>query len=111
MTDSGALHYLPASVALEQFRRRELSPVELTQAVVARAEQVDGRVNALCHRFFDQAIEQAPEAERRCATWARRSSRWISTCPRPTSGGRRRSISTSASARGCAARRRSTAIS
>lgn len=64
MTD---LHYLSATEALRLFRSRELSPVELLDAVIARAEAVDGVVNALCHRFFDAAREQAREAEARYA--------------------------------------------
>lgn len=59
------LHYLPATDALRMFRARELSPVELMESVIARAEQVDPTVNALCHRFFDAALEQAREAEGR----------------------------------------------
>jgi amidase/aspartyl-tRNA(Asn)/glutamyl-tRNA(Gln) amidotransferase subunit A len=35
------------------------------EAVIARTEQVDGDVNAVCHRFFDQALDQAREAEDR----------------------------------------------
>ncbi len=62
MTD---LAYLSASDALRLFRARELSPVELMRAVIARVEAVDGTVNALCHRFFDAALEQAQDAEAR----------------------------------------------
>jgi len=62
MTD---LHYLSATDALKAFRARALSPVELLQAVIDRTEAVDGTVNALCHRFFDQAMVQAKEAEAR----------------------------------------------
>ncbi len=62
MTD---LHYLSATEALRRFRARELSPVELTQAVIDRAEAVEPVVNALCHRFFDEALEQARDAEAR----------------------------------------------
>ena len=62
MTD---LHYLPATEALRRFRSHELSPVELLDAVIARAEAVDTTVNALCHTFYDQAREQAREAESR----------------------------------------------
>ena len=43
MTD---LHYLPATQALRQFRARELSPVELVTAVIARAETVEPVINA-----------------------------------------------------------------
>ncbi len=62
MTD---LAYLSAADALRLFRARELSPVELMQRVIARAEEVDGTINALCHRFFDDALEQARRAEDR----------------------------------------------
>jgi amidase len=59
------LHYLPAAEALRMFRARELSPVELMKAVIARVEAVDPMVNALCHRFFDRALDQARTAEAR----------------------------------------------
>src|SRR3954465_10616156 len=61
------LHYLSATEALTRFRSRELSPVELLDAVIARAAEVEPAVNALCHTFFDQAREQAREAEARYA--------------------------------------------
>jgi amidase len=59
------LHYLSATEALRMFRARELSPVELTEAVIDRAEAVEPVVNALCHRFFDRALDQARAAEAR----------------------------------------------
>ena len=34
-------------------------------AVIARAESVDRTVNALCHRFFDRAMDEARAAEAR----------------------------------------------
>jgi aspartyl-tRNA(Asn)/glutamyl-tRNA(Gln) amidotransferase subunit A len=61
------LHYLTASEALEQFRARALSPVELMQATIDRTEAVDGEVNALPIRLFDEALEQASQAEARYA--------------------------------------------
>ena len=61
------LCYLPATEALARFGTRELSPVELLDAVIARAEAVEPVVNALCHRFFDEALEQARVAEARYA--------------------------------------------
>ena len=60
MTD---LHYLSATEAIAKFRSRELSPVELVEAVIARAEAVDGAVNAFCHTYYDRALQQAKEAE------------------------------------------------
>ena len=37
------LHYISATEALARFRDRSLSPVELLDAVIARAEAVAGR--------------------------------------------------------------------
>ncbi|WP_320670506.1 amidase [Patulibacter defluvii] len=59
------LHLLSATEALDRFRRRDLSPVELLDAVLARADAVEPTVNALCHRFDDAARARAREAERR----------------------------------------------
>lgn len=61
------LVYLPATEALARFRDRSLSPVELTQALIERAEQVEPTVNALCIRYPEQALEQARQAEARYA--------------------------------------------
>ncbi len=61
------LCYLPASRALEAFRRRDLSPVELMRAVIERIEAVDPVINALPIRFFDQALAAASDAEARYA--------------------------------------------
>jgi Asp-tRNA(Asn)/Glu-tRNA(Gln) amidotransferase A subunit family amidase len=61
------LCYLPAETALGLFSRRELSPVELMQAVIERIEIFDEVINALPVRFFDQALEQARAAEGRYA--------------------------------------------
>jgi Asp-tRNA(Asn)/Glu-tRNA(Gln) amidotransferase A subunit family amidase len=65
MTD---LHYLSATEALARFRARELSPAELLEAVIARAEEVEPVVNALCHTFYEEARAAAREAERRYAS-------------------------------------------
>ena len=59
------LHYLSATEAIARFRDHELSPVELLDAVIARAEEVEPTVNALCHTFYDEAREQARQAEAR----------------------------------------------
>jgi Asp-tRNA(Asn)/Glu-tRNA(Gln) amidotransferase A subunit family amidase len=61
------LCYLSATEALRLFRSRELSPVELLESVLARADEVEPMVNALCHRFPERALEQAREAESRYA--------------------------------------------
>jgi aspartyl-tRNA(Asn)/glutamyl-tRNA(Gln) amidotransferase subunit A len=61
------LHYLSATAALDLFRTRQLSPVELMGAVIARAEMVEPRINAFADRYFDQALAGARQAEARYA--------------------------------------------
>ena len=65
---SPELHYLSATDALTMFRSRELSPVELLEALISRAEQVEPDVNAFCFTYYDRARQQAKEAERVYAT-------------------------------------------
>jgi Asp-tRNA(Asn)/Glu-tRNA(Gln) amidotransferase A subunit family amidase len=50
------LHYLSATDALAKFRGKELSPVELLQAVIARAEAVEPVINAFAESRFDEAL-------------------------------------------------------
>ncbi|MGD9743312.1 MAG: amidase [Hyphomicrobium sp.] len=57
------LCYLSASEAIERFKARTLSPVDLMRAVIARAEQVNKKLNAITHSFFDRALDQARMAE------------------------------------------------
>jgi Asp-tRNA(Asn)/Glu-tRNA(Gln) amidotransferase A subunit family amidase len=61
------LHYLSATEALARFRTLELSPVELLEAVLTRAGEVEPTVNALCHTFYEEALDQARAAEARYA--------------------------------------------
>ena len=65
------LSYTGAVDALRLFRTRKLSPVELMDAVIARAGQVAPTVNPFSQTFFDQAREQAVRAEARYASGAR----------------------------------------
>jgi amidase len=67
---SSELHYISATEALDRFRDRSLSPVELLDAVVARAEAVEPTVNALVHERYDAARDEAKTAEKRYADWA-----------------------------------------
>lgn len=64
MTDP-ALCYLSATEALRRFRDRSLSPVELTEALIARAEAVNPAVNAFTEVFAERAIKAARKAEAR----------------------------------------------
>ncbi len=54
---------MSAVEAAARFRDGSLSPVEVMEAMVARAEAVEPRVNAFAYRHFDSAMEQARAAE------------------------------------------------
>ncbi|TDB04705.1 amidase [Halomonas marinisediminis] len=54
---------LTAAQALELFRQRQLSPVELTQDCLARIEQHDPTINAFAHVDAAQALTAARAAE------------------------------------------------
>ncbi len=51
----------------ELIRRRQMSPVEATQAVLDRAEQLNSRYNAFIAIWRDDALRAAREAEREIA--------------------------------------------
>lgn len=66
MSDSD-LCYMGAAEAVGLFKARKLSPVELMQAVIARAEAVEPRINAFADTYFDEAMDQAKRAEAKYA--------------------------------------------
>ena len=49
----GDLALLPAHEALVEFRARRLSPVELTAALIDRAEADQGQINPFTFTYFD----------------------------------------------------------
>jgi len=59
------LCYMTATEAISKFKAKELSPVELMAAVIARCEEVNPKVNALTYTFFERALDQAKKAEAR----------------------------------------------
>ncbi len=59
------LCYMSAARAVELFKARKLSPVELMDAVIARTESVEPKINAFTYTFFDRAMEAARKAEQR----------------------------------------------
>ena len=65
------LHYMGAVEALGLFKKKALSPVELMEAVIARAEAVTPRINAFSQTFYDEAMDRARKAEARYARGAR----------------------------------------
>ena len=75
---STELCYLSATEALKLFRRRKLSPVELLEAQIARAEAVEPKINAFTDTYYEEALAKARKAE---AKYMKRSAR-----PRPLEG-------------------------
>ncbi len=61
------LWYMSAAEALRLFRTRQLSPVELAEAVIARAETVEPTINAFAETHYEQALAEARAAESRYA--------------------------------------------
>ncbi len=59
------LAYMTATEALRRFRTRELSPVELLDAVVEQAERVEPTINAFVWTRFEEARAEAVAAEAR----------------------------------------------
>lgn len=59
------LTYLSATEALALFKSRELSPVELLDAVIQRCEQISDSVNPLADKYFEDAGQRAIKSEQR----------------------------------------------
>ena len=57
------LCYLTAAQAIEKFKSRELSPVDVVKAQIARAEAVEPKLNATTYTFFDEGLKAARAAE------------------------------------------------
>ena len=62
------LCYLTAMEALDRFKARTLSPVELLKTLIDRAEKVEPQINAFTYEYYDEALDLAREAEQRYAT-------------------------------------------
>ncbi len=71
MAEPTALHELTAAQAARLVRDRQVSPVELVQALLARAERIDGRVHAWETLAADGALAAARAAERQVADGGR----------------------------------------
>lgn len=54
-----SLNSLTITEALQKLRAKEVSSMELTKACVEQCEKVDGTLNAIVHKNFDRALEQA----------------------------------------------------
>jgi amidase len=70
------LCYLSATEALQLFKEKKLSPVDVLKAQIERIEALNGKVNCITYKHFDSALEQARESE----------SRYLKGNPRPLEG-------------------------
>ena len=58
------LGFLTIAEASRLIERKQLSPVELTSALVRRAEMLDPQINAYLLPTAERALDQARQAER-----------------------------------------------
>lgn len=72
------LPLLTATEALARFGAHDLSPVELMEAVIARAEELEPRINAFTDTYYEEAIASARAAE---ARWAAGTARPLEGLP------------------------------
>ena len=53
------LCYMSAHEALKRFRNLSLSPVELLEAIIEKADSITDTVNPFADRYFEEALERA----------------------------------------------------
>ncbi|MDP8978313.1 MAG: amidase family protein [Actinomycetota bacterium] len=63
MTESGTLAYMSVADLATAIRTRRISPVEAVRAFVDRIDTRNDSLNAFVHTAFDEALEQARQAE------------------------------------------------
>jgi Asp-tRNA(Asn)/Glu-tRNA(Gln) amidotransferase A subunit family amidase len=64
MTDD-ELCYLSANAALQLFKARKLSPVDLLRALQHRAGRINSAINCFADQYFDEALARAKLSEQR----------------------------------------------
>ena len=62
---SSDLAYITAVEALELYRTKRLSPVELLKSLIRRIESLNDKVNCVAYSHFDSALQAAKESEER----------------------------------------------
>jgi Asp-tRNA(Asn)/Glu-tRNA(Gln) amidotransferase A subunit family amidase len=72
------LCYLAAAHAIELFRARKLSPVELMTSLIERDQRIGHRVNAFSDRYADEALRASAISERR---WLKGEARLLEGIP------------------------------
>ena len=60
---SKELSFIPATELTRMIREKEVSPLEVMRETIARAEDLNPRLNAICTPTFDAAMKAAAEAE------------------------------------------------
>lgn len=58
---------MTATEAIQAFKKKQLSPVELMKAVIARSDEVNSTLNAVTYKFYDRALDAAKQAEQKYA--------------------------------------------
>ena len=61
------ISYLSASEALEKFKNKSLSPLELLQELIKRINEVNPSINAFNYLCFEDALRKAKDSEERYA--------------------------------------------
>ena len=59
------LNYLSAIEVCSLYRSRELSPVELLESFIQRADEIDETVNPFADKYFNEARIRAKKSEER----------------------------------------------
>ncbi len=57
------LCYLPATEAIARFKAKTLSPVELLNTLITRAQEIEPVINAFTYRHCEEAMDRAQKAE------------------------------------------------
>ncbi len=57
------LHYMSVAEVASRIEKKEISPVELTRAMLARIERIDGRLKSYATVMADQALSSAKARE------------------------------------------------
>ncbi|HJP45046.1 MAG TPA: amidase family protein, partial [Arenicellales bacterium] len=65
------LCYLPATEAIARFKAKTLSPVELLNTLITRAQEIEPVINAFTYRHFEEAMDGAQKAEAKYASGKR----------------------------------------
>jgi amidase len=61
--ESGSLHFEPLVRISDRIRRREISPVEVTEAMLGRIAELDNQYHSYASVLAERAMEQAKAAE------------------------------------------------